>query len=164
MLNSRQKAEETAKKYLGVSTLPAVLGFGSEGLVFPTMRQSAVKVFSYEEKFLAELAAYRRLEERHVTSVLGFKIPELIGASLELMVIEMTIVRPPYLLDFSQAKIDEEEDFPEGLDEWWGRLEELFGSNLPRVQAVFHELRRLTGISYYDLAPRNINFGDEGGV
>jgi hypothetical protein len=69
--------------------------------------------------------------------------------------------RPPFLVDFSQATIDEREDFPEGLDEWWERVGELFGSRKATVQAVFYELRRLTGISYYDLAPRNMNFGDE---
>jgi hypothetical protein len=161
MAYSRQKAEENAKEYLGVSQLQAPLGHGCEGLVFPTLRLTAIKVFSYEEKFRNEQAAYRRLQERKVRSVLGFSIPALVGASRELMVIEMSMVQPPYLLDFSQARIDEEEDFPEGLDEWWGRLGEIFGSRLPRVQAVFWELKRLTGISYYDLAPRNMNFGDE---
>jgi hypothetical protein len=163
MLSSHQKAEDAARKYLGVSGLKVPLGFGAEGLVLPTMRHTAIKVFTHEEKFLNELAAYGRLEERNVENVLGFWIPGFVGASPELMVIEMTIVRPPFLVDFSQAKFDEEEDFPEGLDEWWGRLGELFGSRLSKVQAVFYELRRLTGISYYDLAPRNMNFGDEVG-
>jgi hypothetical protein len=128
------------------------------------MRDTAIKVFSHDEKFRNELAAYERLEERDVQNVLGFWIPKLIRASPALMIIEMTIVPPPFLVDFSQATIDAEADFPEGLDEWWERLGEVFGNRLPKVQAVFYELKRLTGISYYDLAPRNMNFGDEGGV
>ena len=37
-----------------------------------------------------------------------------------LLVIEMSIVRPPFLLDFAAATLDVEPDFPEGtLDDWW---------------------------------------------
>lgn len=157
---SRQDAEEIAKKYLGGSSLLSPLGFGSEGMVFPTMRASAIKVFSMQEKFLNELAVYRRLQARRVQIVLGFEIPALLAESHELMVIEMTLVRPPFLVDFSQATIDKEPDFPEGLDEWWERVAEAFGDRLEIVQNVFWELKRVAGICYYDLAPRNMDFGD----
>jgi len=36
----------------------------------------------------------------------------------KLLVIEMTMIQPPFLLDFAQAALDEPMDFPEGLDEW----------------------------------------------
>ncbi len=76
------------------------------------------------------------------------------------MVIEMTLVQPPFLLDFAQSVLDEPLEFPEGLDEWWERIAPDFGDRFPIVQSVFYELQQKYGIYYYDLAPRNINFGD----
>jgi hypothetical protein len=77
-----------------------------------------------------------------------------------LLVIEMTIVQPPFLLDFAQSQLDRPPDFPEGLDEWWERIAPDFGDKLPVVQDVFYRLASKYGIYYYDLAPRNINFGE----
>ena len=47
------------------------------------------------------------------------------------------------------------------MDEWWARLADDFGDRLPIVQRVFWTLKAMTGICYYDLAPRNMNFGDD---
>ena len=128
----RQRAEEIAKRYIGVDHLLKELGSGAEGFVFPSPAATAVKVFTYEEKFDRELAAYRWLEKCKVDEIAGFAVPRLVNAGRQLLVIEMTMVEPPFLLDFAQATLDVPLDFPEGLDEWWERLADDFGDKLPR--------------------------------
>jgi len=41
------------------------------------------------------------LRQLYYFPILGFHVPQLLGADDELMAIEMTIVSPPYLLDFA---------------------------------------------------------------
>jgi hypothetical protein len=160
MLTQRQKAEQTAKLYIAKDQLLKELGSGADGFVFPTAIATAIKVFSHKEMFDRELAAYKRLQRHKVISVAGFAVPRLINSHSRLLVIEMTMVEPPFLLDFAQSEIDKEPDFPEGLEEWWVRVEELFGDRFSIVQSAFYELQRY-GIYYYDLAPRNVHFADD---
>src|SRR3954452_17274761 len=102
MNDRRRKAEATARAYIGVGQLFKEIGEGAEGLVFPSPSATAVKVFTYPEKFHRELAAYRRLLTHNVTDVNGFAVPKLIASNSKLLVIEMTIVEAPFILDFAQ--------------------------------------------------------------
>src|SRR5688572_11352035 len=138
MDSRRQTAEDTARRYIGVDRLLKELGSGAEGFVFPSPNATAVKVFTYPEKFERELAAYERLREHDVSRILGFAVPRLVNYDRDLLVIEMTIVEPPFLLDFAQSVLDEPLDFPEGLDEWWERIAPDFGNRLSIVQDVFN--------------------------
>lgn len=156
----RQRAEEIARRYIGVDHLLKDLGSGAEGFVFPSPHATAVKVFTYPEKFERELAAYQRLRERGVSEILGFAVPRLVAYSRDLLVIEMTIVQPPFILDFAESRLDVPLDFPEGEDEWWERVAALFGERFPIVRDLYGALVARCGIYYYDLAPRNIHFGD----
>ena len=155
----RQNAEAAAKKYIGTQSLMKDLGSGAEGFVFPSPDATAIKVFKYEEKYRRELAVYQRLFEHQVIDVLGFAVPRLVASDDALLVIEMTLVQPPFLLDFAQAVLDEPMEFPEGLDEWWERVADAFGERYSIARAVYDELESKYGIYYYDLAPRNLNFG-----
>ncbi len=162
MPNSRQQqAEAIARRYIGIEQLLKPLGSGAEGFVFPSPSATAIKVFTYREKFDRELAVYRHLLEHGVIDIRGFALPKLLNFDSNLLVVEMTLVQPPYLLDFAQSTLDQPLDFPEGLDEWWERVAQDFGpESFPIVQDLFYELQHKYGIYYYDLAPRNINFGD----
>jgi hypothetical protein len=161
MESERQKAEETASRYIGEGSVLEALGAGAEGYVFSTPQYTAVKVFARPPKFERELAVYERLATHGVTHVEGFNVPKLVGYSRDLLVIEMTIVQPPYLLDFAQSELDFPLDFPEGHEEeWWQRLAELFGDRLSAVRNLYETLIERYGIYYYDLAPRNVNFGE----
>lgn len=53
-----------------------------------------------------ELAAYRRLHEIGWEQLHGLNIPHLLNFDNERLVIEMTIVHPPFLLDFGKAYVD----------------------------------------------------------
>lgn len=155
----RQKAEAVARKYMAVDAVLKELGSGAEGFIFATDRATAVKVFQYEEKYRRELAAYRRLLSRGVSEILGFAIPRLVNYRHELLVIEMTMVQPPFLLDFAQAFLDRPMEMEEGQEaEWWERVRDNFGADFEIARDVFFALQRDTGIYYYDLAPRNLRF------
>ena len=51
------------------------LGFGWDGTVLATDRQSAIKVFHHERLYIRERDVYLRLQSRQVSRLLEFKIP-----------------------------------------------------------------------------------------
>lgn len=99
---------------------------------------------------------YFRLSEHNVDSVHGFRVPQLLDLDDELGVIEMTIVRPPFVLDFATAALDSPPDFPEEvLADWYAEKREQFGEDWPKAAAVVRALERL-GIFMLDVHPGNI--------
>lgn len=138
------------------------LGFGKDGTVWETDRQTAVKVFQRADPFQREVAAYRRLAERGVLDVNGHHVPQIVRADDELLAIEMTIVQPPFLLDFASAYLDNEApEFPEEvMEEWRARKADEFGQNWPHAAGILIALR-LHGIHMTDIHPGNITFGGE---
>jgi hypothetical protein len=53
-----------------------------------------------------ELESYKRLKVADIHRLSGFDIPRLYGCDDTLQVIEMSIVQPPYLLDFGKVYFD----------------------------------------------------------
>ena len=71
--------------------------------------------------------------------------------------IEMGIVKPPFLLDFAGAYLDRPPDFPpEVIEEWREQKVEQFGDRWPEVEAVLEFLRTRLGIHLTDIHPGNI--------
>jgi hypothetical protein len=106
-----------------------------------------------------EVCAYGILAVRKVSDIAGFVVPQFLGCDDDLMAIEMTIVEPPFLLDFGGA-YDEFSvpDFPENVwAEWREQKKEEFGANWPAVEEVLAELGSY-GIYMIDIHPRNIVF------
>lgn len=113
------------------------LGFGWDGTVFATDRQSAIKVFHHERQYQRERDVYLRLQSRQVTKILEFKVPRLISSDNDLWVVEMTIVSPPFVLDFAGAYLDQKPDYPpEVLADWMKEKAEQFGKRWQKVQAI----------------------------
>lgn len=159
MNSHHPNADRIICQYIGVGTPPAPLGWGVDGVVYPSpSRMTAAKVHSRPETFAKELAVFRRLTEHEVEEVQGFAVPQLIRADEVLRVIEMSVVSPPFLLDFAAATLDFEPDFPEGTDEWWARVRDDFGDDFPVAESVYWELVQKYGIYYWDLKPRNLQF------
>lgn len=156
-----KRARRTAKEYIGNDLILKELGWGFDGCVFPTSLMTAVKVFDGAKAYSNELAVYSRLLEHNVLSVLGFAVPRLLGWNDDLLVIEMTIVYPPFVVDFAHATVDEPFPFTdEALSDWWAEKAELFEDqpdHFPVATEVFYALQEY-GIFYYDIAPRNIDF------
>lgn len=142
------------------------MGDGKDGTVFSTLGSSrgptAVKALIRLDFYERELACYRRLAKLAVVQVCGHNVPHLLGHDDELMVIEMTVVTKPYVLDFAGAYVDDPPEFPtEVMEERNAHWAEVFEDRWPAVQSITAQFRRY-GIYLLDPSPRNIAFeGDD---
>ena len=88
----------------------------------------------------------------------GFSVPEIAGFDDELMVVEMTIVDRPFVLDFAAAYLDRRPEFP---PEIWAESEtekrEQFEDRWPVVQSILDAFEEF-GIFLTDVSPANISF------
>ena len=143
------------------------LGFGIDGLVTGFIIASgeqmtrAIKVFVKEARYLTERDVYLRLQEHEAVSIQGHAVPQLYAFDDNLWIIEMSIVRPPFLLDFAKCDLDWATEFPEEvIAEELRKNEELFGEDWPKVQSIIAELETRFGIFFRDVHPGNIRFSD----
>ncbi len=136
------------------------LGSGVNGAVFSTFGRTALKVFKHEQFYRRELGCYKRLSEFGVKVVAGHDVPVLLGENDSLSVMEMTIVRPPYVLDFAAAYLDEAPSWPqEVLAEWRAERMQWFSpEEWKRVEQIIRELEIDYGIYLTDVHPGNIAF------
>lgn len=137
------------------------LGHGVDGVVYSTNRQSAVKGHRYQALYQRERDVYRRLEDLDIRRLRGFEIPRLTVFDDHLLVIEMTIVQPPFALDFAGAYLDQRPDYPDDvLQQWQAEKQEQFGENWDEVRRLMAAFAR-HGIYLADVKPGNIEFGEE---
>ena len=89
----------------------------------------------------------------------GLAVPTLVNYATDLLVIEMTVVQPPFLLDFGKAYIDEPAPYsPDELARWYRSWANHFPrADIPRVHHVLQVLKTY-GIDYVDPKPWNIRF------
>jgi hypothetical protein len=141
------------------------LGFGIHGTVHAVQRegkqdQSAIKALHSAEFYFRERAVYQRLQDALVTDVMGFHVPQLIRFDDSLLVIEMTIVTRPFVLDFASAYLDRRPDFAEEIwTQWETEKREQFGERWTKVRAVLAALEEI-GIYLTDVTPGNVAFAD----
>jgi hypothetical protein len=135
------------------------LGHGIDGNVWQTNRQSAVKAFAREDTYRRERDCYRRLFENDVDMLAGFDVPLLKDYSNSLLVIEISIVSPPCILDFGKAYVDTVPEYSlEALAEAEESERELFTEEeWKKVRLVRAALMRYR-IHYFDARPSNIMF------
>ena len=139
------------------------LGFGFDGYVFRTGRGTAVKVFASEQKYQTERSVYERLNRLKVREIGGHSVPQLRHHSEDLLAIEMSIVQPPYLLDFAQSTLDAPPNFDsEAMEMWRAEKAEMFGDRWGEVRSVMTALELRCGVYLTDVNPGNITFGDVG--
>ena len=85
-------------------------------------------------------------------------MPQLLRCDDALLAIEMTIVPPPFVLDFAGAWLDWP---PEFSDEVWTERREKwaseFGDDWPKAQEILAELEEMH-IYMLDPSPSNIRF------
>ncbi|MBN4052546.1 hypothetical protein JYT82_00365 [bacterium AH-315-K20] len=140
--------------------LDGLLGSGKDGTVWNTNARTALKVFKQKKLFCRELAAYLRLRQHHVINLCGHRVPQLLESDVELHAIEMSIVQPPFVLDFASVRLDRERvEFPQHvMDDEAEHRREMFGEErLPKIAAILSSLQRL-GIHMTDIHPGNIAF------
>ncbi len=162
MKTYRDECEQRAKVYCEQRFCEPLfnsqLGWGQEGYVWETSQRSAIKVYreNGEINFNREFRCYTILAEHGLIELKGFNIPQMIDSDSRLLVIEMTIVSAPYILDFGKANFAPH-DFSEEVMEYYNQeREEWFEGNWDRVQNALYSLERL-GIYYNDARPGNIN-------
>jgi hypothetical protein len=150
------RAREYAKRNDISANFTNPLGFGQDGRVWKTDRTTAIKVFERVRTYNVELECYRRFTQHGIKELCGLAVPQFEANDDELLVIEIGIVKPPYILDFGKAHLDQRPDFPEDTrKEWESDLEDLFGDGVTKVRSVLWKLSQL-GIHYYDAKPKNI--------
>ncbi len=153
-----QRAQTFAARQGFALDLTRKLGFGSDGTVWRTSLGTAIKVFERLRPYGAEKACYQRLRDLNITEILGFTVPQLESFDDELAVIEMTIVTPPYLLDFGKTYLDRAPDYsPEVIADDEAFRRELFDDDWPTVEQILDRLEAI-GIYYVDARPGNITF------
>lgn len=139
------------------------LGFGIHGIVVvlkseQEVASTALKIHHSEEPYRREREAYERLKGAGIARVLGFHVPQLLSYDNELLALEMTIVMPPFVLDYAGAFLDEPPEFSEEVwADWREKNEEQFGGDWSKAQAILAELAEL-GIHMLDPSPSNIRF------
>lgn len=133
------------------------LGYGQDGYVWELGDQSALKVFARERSFYSELDCYQILERHGVINIRQFNVPQLIAYDTDLLVIQMTIVKAPYILDFAKARCYHPPNYSEEvLADYEAKMREEFGHDFDEVELVIASLQGL-GIFYTDARPGNIN-------
>ncbi len=149
-----------AAKYGG--TFEKKLGFGREGDVFAIDRPSAVKFFHDHRAYDRELEVYQALKDLTIETISGHAVPKLIRHDADFRAIEMSIVTPPFLLDFAGAKTELEAaylDFAESqIEEHPARLIDLYANRWHEVLAIADAFTRATGYVLMDIKPGNITF------
>jgi hypothetical protein len=145
------------------------LGHGVHGIVFATESQaqkgvsavhSAIKVHEREPDYCRERDVYLRLRENAVTAIRGCHVPQLLLYDNEAWIIEMSVVTPPFVLDFAGAFLDEAPDFSEEvLADWRVEKQEQFGAHWPEVEAILRALESY-GIHLVDVSPSNVSLSD----
>ena len=127
-MNSDQ--EVNLASYLQISTLEVVrkIGFGIHGSVFEVssgpMSTSVVKVFEDDSAFAREKAVYLRLQDKNISKINEFSVPELLNADDELLILQISLVPRPFVLGFASAYLDELPAwFPPLSREWWADKE-----------------------------------------
>ena len=154
----QQPASEYCKRAAIDLNFIRPLGVGTDGAVWETSRGTAIKVFEREKSYYLEYGCYERFSEYGITVIEGLEVPQYIGSSDELLVIEMSMVKPPFLLDFAKVRIDRPPDFSAEVirDAETKGIEE-FGDNWWRVKDAMRTLESY-GIYYLDPRPGNIMF------
>jgi len=139
------------------------LGFGIHGIVIvlnceAKAASSALKILASKDPYTRERDSYQRLKEAGITRVQGFHVPQLLQWDDELLGIEMTVVTPPFVLDFAGAHLDFPPHFSaEAWEEWADKNEEQFGEDWPKAQAILADLEE-NGIHMLDPSPSNLRF------
>lgn len=135
-----------------------ILGFGSDGRVWRTSAGTAVKAFEMAKCYTQEQECYRRLSGARVVEIDGLAVPAMEGFDDKLMVVEMSIVQKPYLLDFGKVHLDKPPPYYKDanvMSDLTSRIEDDFGDQAFRIYGVLSTLTSF-GIWYTDPSCRNI--------
>ena len=131
------EVEKRVKDYCDrkLYAIDSCLGIGTQGSVYvlnilsQTSKrlndQIAVKFHDRKLAYDREVAVYQRMSEFHMDEICGHMVPLLIGYDDEFLAIEMTIVSPPFCLDFGGAYLDRPPDYSPEVWRDWERMKSM---------------------------------------
>ena len=158
-MNLKEKADAyAASRGLEIT---GILGDGTQGNVWTVRGKNkliswALKLHARPQNYRVEKEVYLRLQDLGLVSLAGFDIPTLLRADDFHLALELSIVSPPYVLDFAQATLDWPPDFPDEVwEETRRRWRNLYGVEWPRVERLLGAIEA-HGIHYLDVHPGNI--------
>jgi hypothetical protein len=138
------------------------LGGGTDGDVWETTRNTALKLLQYEKGYYNERDSYLRLQEYGITQkIAGFWIPSIVSYCDESLVVEMDMMQaPPYVIDFAKVRIDRPPEFSEQtVRDFEQQGVEHFEHHWPEVKVLLNHLESFQ-IYYLDPKRGNITFPD----
>lgn len=147
----------------GRAVIKSRLGTGTQGSVFEAKNLSqrssfAIKFHNRQVAYVRELDVFFRLQDLGIDEVRGHRVPILLHHDDELLAIEMTIVSPPFCLDFGGAYLDRPPDYsPEVWRDWREQKSEDFEENWEAVLEILAEFESF-GVYIADVNPGNIRF------
>lgn len=142
--------------------LTGALGDGVDGNVWSVRSKGkripwAMKMQRRTDDYERERDCYARLAEHGINKIAGFNIPVCRRTDDVWKVIEMSIVTPPFIVDFAGAYLDECPNFSEEVwQERFSTWEENYGEQWPPVHTALCALKRI-GIHYLDVHHHNIS-------
>ncbi len=152
--------ELRARLYTGERgrTILKKLGNGTDGSVWQTTVSTAVKACEDFQRYSTERDCYQLFLEKGVREIKGYAIPRLIDHSDEHMVIEIDMVKEPYILDFGKASLY---GWPphytqEVIQELYAERSQLFDDEWPTVRSIL-AIMRGHGVYHLDPRPHNIH-------
>ena len=128
-------------------------------MVFLTNRQSAIKVHADSAGYNREVQVHSRLAQHDVRQVRRVTVPTLRDFDEELLILEMSVVSPPFILDFGGAYLDIPAPHsidPEIQSRWLEERKEKFDGNFMTINAILADLETMYGIFLTDVHPGNI--------
>lgn len=132
------------------------LGSGYDGTVLATNKGTALKVLNNPQLYRQELTIYQHLKKKNIHRINDFQVPQLIDFDDTLSIIEMTIVSPPFVLDFASARLERMTDFDdEIMAAWEHKKREEFEGDWAKVRVLIWEFEKL-GVYLSDVHPRNV--------
>ena len=152
---------EAVKAYLAArgQTAGLLLGEGKDGSAWKTSRNHAVKLHGVAEIYRRERDCYFRLGDIGIDEIAGLNVPEMVDHDNDLLIIEMTIVSPPFLLDFASAYLDDPPDWPEDVvAQWHEDLRGRFEGRYDEVLVILAELEGQAGVHLFDVHADNLKF------
>ena len=154
--DSIQERAELFARQNDCELISPIFGWGMDGTVFRTNRQSALKILKWQSLYARERDAYLRLKEHGIDRICECNVPTLLSFDDDLWAVEMTIVSPPYIIDFAGAFVDEKPEYPpEVLEAWLVEKREQFEGNWAQVRRIVYAFEQL-GIYLSDVNPNNI--------
>jgi hypothetical protein len=147
---------ERARKYLILRRnsvkIKKYLGGGTDGDVWRTSEDTAVKAFKNQKAYGNERATYEILARVGIVDTIdGFWVPKMLDCDDDLWIVEMDLMqRPPYIIDFGKVTLFRDPEFSEETKDYSDQEGlERFEHNWPAVKSLMATLESF-GIYYAD--------------